>query len=89
LPNLTTINKLIATAVPILTEGQFYFSALKHYLDTVNVKFSFCAEDCTGVVKKVKHDGATNSFVGFVSKFSNGVPIYDYYNTDSFEQLQY
>ncbi|CAF1460343.1 unnamed protein product [Rotaria sp. Silwood1] len=88
LPNSTTINKLIANAVPILTEGRFYFSTLKQYLDTVNVKFGFCAEDCTGVIKKVKYDVTTNSFVGFVTKFSNGVPICDYYSTDSFEQLQ-
>ncbi|CAF2110353.1 unnamed protein product [Rotaria magnacalcarata] len=89
LPNLTTINKLISNTNPILTEGQFCFVALEQYLETVNVRFGFCAEDCTGVIKKVKYDANTNSFVGFVTKLSNGVPISNYYRTDSYEQLQY
>ncbi|CAF1621495.1 unnamed protein product [Rotaria sordida] len=89
LPNLTTINKLISNADSILTEGQFRFAALKEYLDTVNVRFGFCAEDCTGVIKKVKYDVTTNSFIGFVTKLSNGVPIRDCYQTDSFEQLTF
>lgn len=89
LPNLTTINKLISNSDHILTEGRFCFTALKEYLETSNVSFGFCAEDCTGVIKKVKYDVMTNSFVGFVSKLHNGMPVTDYYKTDSFEQLKY
>ena len=89
LPNLTTINKLISNTDPILTEGQFRFDTLKQYLDTLNVRFGFCAEDCTGVIKKVQYDVTTNSFIGFVTKLSNGVPVCNFYQTDSYEQLQY
>ncbi|CAF4698981.1 unnamed protein product [Rotaria socialis] len=89
LSNLTTTNKLISNTNPILTEGQFCFVALKQYLETANVKFDFCAEDCAGVIKKIKYDANTNSFVGFNTKLSNGVPICNYYRTDSYEQLQY
>ena len=89
LPNLTTINKLISNTDFILTECQFCFGPLKQYADTLNVRFGFCAEDCTSVIKKVEYNVITTSFVGFVAKLSNGVPICNYYQTDSFEQLQF
>jgi hypothetical protein len=83
LPNLTTLNKLISSTDAILTEGQFCFGALKQYLNSVNVGFGFCSEDCTGIIKKIKYDVNTNSFVGFVTQLSNGIPIPNYYQTDS------
>ncbi|CAF3989077.1 unnamed protein product [Rotaria sp. Silwood1] len=89
LPNLTTLKKLISSTDAILTEGRFCFDALQQYLNSVKVKFGFCSEDCTSIIKKIKYDVKTNSFVGFVTKLSNGVPIPDYYQTDSFEELQF
>ena len=42
----------------------------------------------TGVIKKIKYCASTNSFVGFATKFSNAIPIPEYYKTDSYEQLK-
>jgi len=89
LPNLTTLNKIISSTDAILREGRFCFDTLKEYLNSLNVKYGFCAEDCTGIIKKIKYDVNTNSFVGFVTQFSNGIPVLDCYKTDSFEQLEF
>ena len=53
------------------------------------MRFGFCTEDCAGVIKKIQYDVTTNSFIGFVTKLSNGVSVCNYYRTDSYEQLQY
>ncbi|CAF1928949.1 unnamed protein product [Rotaria magnacalcarata] len=88
LPSLSTLSRLMSNTDTIITEGRFRIMALKQYTDSLNAKFGFCSEDCTGVIKKIKYDVTTNSFVGFVTKFSNGIPIPEYYKTDSYEQLK-
>ncbi|CAF3373776.1 unnamed protein product [Rotaria sp. Silwood2] len=88
LQSLTTLSTLMSNTDSMIVEGRFRFIALKQYTDSVNTKYGFCSEDCTDVIKKVKYDVTTNSFVGFVTKFSNGIPISEYYKTDSYEQLK-
>ena len=71
-----------------ITEGQFRFNVLKKYTDSDDNKYGFYYEDCTGIIKKLNYCANTNSFVGFVTKFSNGIPIPEYYKTDSYEQFK-
>ncbi|CAF1507485.1 unnamed protein product, partial [Rotaria sordida] len=45
-------------------------------------------EDSTEVIRKIKYDARTNSFVGFVSPLDNGVPKPPSFKTNSFEELK-
>ncbi|CAF1245709.1 unnamed protein product [Rotaria sordida] len=71
----------IIGALPNLT-------TLKKLISSTNAILTegrFCFDALQQYLNSVK----TNSFVGFVTKLSNGVPIPDYYQTDSFEELQF
>jgi hypothetical protein len=40
------------------------------------------------VIRKINYDHQTNSFVGFAAPLVNGVPVPNYYQTNSFDQLE-
>jgi hypothetical protein len=42
----------------------------------------------TGVVRRIKYDTNTNSFIGFSTPLSNGVPIPSHFKTDSLAELK-
>ena len=42
----------------------------------------------TGVVRRIKYDPNTNSFIGFCNPLLNGVPIPSHFQTDSLAQLK-
>jgi len=88
LPHFVTLERLILNSNYSLNEGEFQFDKLKQYLNDNNVQFGFASEDCTGVIRKIKYDVKTNSFIGFSTPFDNGIPILQYYQTDSFEKLK-
>ncbi|CAF1558925.1 unnamed protein product, partial [Didymodactylos carnosus] len=89
LPSLTTLNAIIMNTHLKIDEGNFRFDLLEQHFDSPNTKFCFLSEDCTGVIRKVKYDTTTNSFVGFTTPLKNGIPIPQYYKTESFEELKF
>jgi hypothetical protein len=88
LPHLTNLKKLIMTSNLSLKEGEFQFDNLKLYLNSSDAQFGFVSEDCSGVIRKIKYDVNTNSFTGFSTPLANGIPILQYYQTDSFDKLK-
>ncbi|CAF5202432.1 unnamed protein product, partial [Rotaria magnacalcarata] len=46
------------------------------------------SEDATSIIKKIKYDSTTNTFNGFPTPLDRGVPIKEYYRTDSFDKLK-
>ena len=79
LPSLQTLYKLLSNNNLKINESQFLFDKLHNYLDQIDVKYAFGAEDCTGVIRKVNYDQETNSFVGFATPLINGIPVPHYY----------
>lgn len=88
LPHFVTLERVILNSNYNINEGEFQFDKLKQYLNENNVQFGFASEDCTGVIRKIKYDVKTNSFIGFSTPLDNGIPILQYYQTDSFEKLK-
>ena len=88
LPSITTLNKLILNSDSKVNEGEFRFDLLCEYFHRIDSRYAFGSEDCTGVVRRISYDQATNSFIGFATPSSNGIPIAGYYQTDSFDQLK-
>ncbi|CAF1639732.1 unnamed protein product, partial [Didymodactylos carnosus] len=88
LPAIPTLNNLILNANLRVAEAEFRFDALQQHLLSIHTKLGFVSEDCTGVIRKIKYDVTTNSFVGFATPLANGVPIAQFYQTDSYEQLK-
>lgn len=82
------LNTLISKSNSKITEAEFRFDELKKHFDELNVKYAFCSEDTTGIIKKIKYDSTTNSFNGFPTPIDLGVPIKEYYQTDSFDTLK-
>ena len=54
----------------------------------MDVKYAFASEDCTGVLRKINYDQQTNSFIGFATPLTDGIPVTKYYQTNSFDQLK-
>ena len=88
LPNLSTIRSLIEKEQTHLSEGEFRFDALKTHFSLTNTNIAFCAEDCTGVIPKVTYDVNSNSFVGFSLPLIDGLPISEFYRTETLSQLE-
>ncbi|CAF4247447.1 unnamed protein product, partial [Rotaria sp. Silwood2] len=88
LPSIQTLNKLIFDTDLKINEGQFRFDKLKEYFDRINVQYAFGSEDCTAVIRKINYDQQTNSFIGFSTPLTNGIPVAKYYQTNSFDQLK-
>ncbi|CAF4150584.1 unnamed protein product [Adineta steineri] len=88
LPHLTTVQKIISNSNLNLEEGKFEFNNLKLGLKSNDVNYGFLSEDCTGVVRKIRYDAFTNSFIGFSTPLHYGIPKPRFYQTDSFEQLK-
>ncbi|UJR06646.1 hypothetical protein I4U23_010930 [Adineta vaga] len=60
---------------------------MKNYLNSLDVQYAFCAEDCTGVIRRIKYDEHTDSFIGFCTPLSDGVPITSRFRTNSLAEL--
>ncbi|CAF1531052.1 unnamed protein product [Adineta ricciae] len=88
LPSVQTLNKLLSNDDLKINEAQFHFDKLQEYLNQIKVNYAFGAEDCTGVIRRINYDQTTNSFVGFITPLVNGIPIYKYYPTNSFDKLE-
>ncbi|CAF1476512.1 unnamed protein product [Rotaria sp. Silwood1] len=88
LPNLTMLNKLISKSDSKINEGELRFDQLQKHFDQLNIQYAFGSEDATGIIKKIKYDSTTNTFNGFSTPLDCGVPIKEYYQTDSFDTLR-
>ncbi|CAF2056504.1 unnamed protein product [Rotaria magnacalcarata] len=86
--NLTTIRSLIQNNDDNVTEGKFRFNKMAKYLNSFGVQHAYCAEDCTGVVRRIKYDTHANSFIGFSTPLSGGVPSPCHFKTDSISELK-
>ncbi|CAF2945322.1 unnamed protein product [Rotaria sp. Silwood2] len=88
LPNLTMLNTLISASNAKISEAEFRFDQLQKHFDDLNVQYAFGSEDATSIIKKIKYDSTTNTFNGFATPLDHGVPIKEYYQTDSFDKLK-
>ncbi len=89
LPNLTMLNTLISNSNSKISEAEFQFDQLQKHFENLNIQYAFGSEDATGVIKKIKYDSTTNTFNGFPTPLDRGVPIKEYYRTDSYDTLKF
>ena len=88
LPNLTMLHSLISNSNMRISEAEFRFDELQSKLKNFNIQYAFGSEDMTSVIKKTKYDSIANTFVGFPIPLVHGIPIKEYYKTDSFDILK-
>ncbi|CAF3976036.1 unnamed protein product, partial [Rotaria magnacalcarata] len=88
LPSLTMLNTLISNSNSKISEAEFRFDQLQQHFDDLNFQYAFGSEDATSIIKKIKYDSTTNTFNGFPTPLDRGVPIKEYYQTDSFDKLK-
>jgi hypothetical protein len=89
LPNLTMLNTLILNSDSRISEAEFRFDQLQKHFQNINVQYAFGSEDATGVIRKIKYDSTTNTFIGFPTPLDHGIPIKEYYQTDSYDTLNF
>ncbi|CAF4571345.1 unnamed protein product, partial [Rotaria socialis] len=87
LPSLTMLSTLILNSNLKISEAKFRFDQLQKHFKNLNLQYAFGSEDATGVIKKIKYDSITNKFIGFPTPLDHGVPIKEYYHTDSLDTL--
>jgi hypothetical protein len=89
LPSPTTISSRLMNWNHRLLESEFRFDSMEEHFRSIDVKYTYASEDCTGVIRKISYDAKSNSFVGFSSPLDgNGMPQQLRYQTDSFNQLR-
>ncbi|CAM4918469.1 unnamed protein product [Rotaria socialis] len=88
LPSLTMLSTLILNSNLKISEAEFRFDQLQKHFKNLNLQYAFGSEDATGVIKKIKYDSITNKFIGFPTPLDHGVPIKEYYHTDSLDTLK-
>ncbi|CAF4213119.1 unnamed protein product [Rotaria sordida] len=82
------LNTLISQSDSKINEGELRFDQLQKHFDQLNIQYAFGSEDTTSIIKKIKYDSTTNTFNGFSTPLDCGVPIKEYYQTDSFDTLR-
>ena len=88
LPSLSTLAILFDENRENLVEGRFRFESMRSYFKSINVKYAFASEDCTGIIKKVSYDRQSNSFVGFCPELqSDGFSRVSSFKFESFHDL--
>ncbi|CAF1566857.1 unnamed protein product [Didymodactylos carnosus] len=87
LPSLPTLIILTKDKNSTFGEGRFRFNELEQHLGRMNTSIGFASEDCTGIVRKIRYDTNTNSFIGFCTPLENGIPSEQHFKTDSFDQV--
>jgi hypothetical protein len=89
LPALPSLKKRISDSNVGTVEGEFKYDLLAKHLQATKTKYVLLSEDCTGVIKKIRYNKKTNTFVGFCTPIARGLPVVKNFQTESFEQLQY
>ena len=88
LPSVTTIRKILKNSSFRMYEARFRFDAMHDYFSLNGSMFAFAAEDATGVIPKITYDSMSNTFVGFNTSLTYGLPLADQYRTDNYAELQ-
>lgn len=88
LPSITTIRRLLNKSSFRIHEGEFRFNAMVDYFNSIKCSYAFAAEDATKVITKIVYDSQSNSFIGFNTPLRQGKPLSNYYQTDSYAELQ-
>ncbi|CAM4980106.1 unnamed protein product [Rotaria socialis] len=87
-PSITSIDSFISKAGGKIMEGEFRYDTLQHLQTSNNHQLAVCSEDCTGVIQKIVYDAPTNTLIGFSTPLDRGIPVPQYFQTDSYEQLK-
>ncbi|CAF1047228.1 unnamed protein product [Rotaria sp. Silwood1] len=87
-PSITSVDGSITKAGGKIVEGEFRYDALSDLQISNNYQLAVCSEDCTGVIQKVVYDASTNTFIGFSTPLDHGVPVPQFFQTDSYDQLK-
>ncbi|CAF3342625.1 unnamed protein product [Rotaria socialis] len=87
-PSITSIDGSITKAGGKIIEDEFRYDALRDLQTSNNYQLAVCSEDCTGVIQKVVYDASTNSFIRFSTPLDHGVPVTQFFQTDSYDQLK-
>ncbi|CAF3629800.1 unnamed protein product [Rotaria sp. Silwood1] len=87
-PSITSVDGSITKAGGKIVESEFRYDALSDLQISNNYQLAVCSEDCTGVIQKVVYDASTNTFIGFSTSLDHGVPVPQFFQTDSYDQLK-
>jgi hypothetical protein len=89
LPCMSTLSKLFNENKEQIIEGKFRFDSMKNHFKSINVKYAFASEDCTGIIQKVSYDRQSNSFIGFTLPLrNNGFPEPSAFRIESYSDLE-
>jgi hypothetical protein len=89
IPCPSTLSRLFNENREQLVEDEFRFDSMETYLKSMNIKYAFASEDCTGIIQKVCYDRQSNSFVGFCPPLqNNGFPRLLSFRIESFSDLE-
>ncbi|CAF1417022.1 unnamed protein product, partial [Didymodactylos carnosus] len=88
-PSLTTLKKITSNNNEnVIEEGKFQIDHLLKHASVIDCRYGFISEDCTGVIRKIEYDSATNTFIGFSTPLISSLPSYKHFQTDSFDELK-
>ncbi|CAF1299345.1 unnamed protein product [Didymodactylos carnosus] len=88
-PSLTTSNKITSNNNEnVIEEDKFQIDRVLKHASVIDCQYGFMSEDCTGVIRKIKYDSATDTFIGFSTPLISGLPSYKHFQTDSFDELK-
>lgn len=88
LPSLITLKDSFFKAGSCIEEGKFRYNSLRDHQNTFNYQVASCSEDATAVIKKIVYNSSTNTFIGFSTLLKHGIPLSNYFQTDSFDELK-
>ena len=88
LPTLSMIDSSLRRSGGRIIEGEFRYDDLKNHQRSYQYQLAVSSEDCTAAVKKVTYNAFTDTFSGFSTPHTRGIPVARYFRTESFEQLK-
>ncbi|CAF2973604.1 unnamed protein product [Rotaria sp. Silwood2] len=88
IPSLTSLRSTLTSSKFHYIEGEFQYERLKNFVNSTQLKYSFCGEDSTSVVPKISYDTRSNCFIGFTLPLKNGFPCTRYFSTNSLSELE-
>ncbi|CAF3288524.1 unnamed protein product [Rotaria sp. Silwood2] len=88
LPHITNLEILIRTQEFKMIECEFRFSLLTEYSRSTNCNYIFVAEDATRCISCIDYDAQSNSFIGLSAPLVNGLPQFNFFQTENFQILK-
>ena len=71
IPSVSSLRSALISSKFHYVEGEFQYERLKNFVNSIQLKYSFCGEDSTSVVPKISYDTRSNSFIGFTLPLRN------------------